>query len=228
MIPGLKAIPAFNGAGSTGSGGGGGLTFTFVTYAASNSSAITVPAQAIEGDFAVLVDAAYRNSTGAIPAAVTPSGWTTQVSTGIAGTKSLRLMTSYRTMAAGLAGTSIAGMNSDFESKVLMLFRPSSSIITTTASSWNSQGTASDPTLQTVSASGVTTPLIVLAAAAAVQSSSVAFTTETPAMTNINNSTYPLALRIGYTIYNTSPSDQSIDTGDNGDNVLQSGYWRFT
>lgn len=228
MIPGLKAIPAFNGAGSTGAGGGGALSFTFVTYSTSTSSTITIPAQAVAGDFAVLVDAAYRNSSVTIPTAVTPGGWTTQVSTSISATVSVRLMTSYRTITGGLAGTSVSGMNSDFEEKILLLFRPSSTIITTTASSWNAQGTGSDPTLQTVSASGVTTPLIVLAAAAAAPSSTVAFTTETPSMTNVVNSAYPLALRVGYTIYNTSPSDQSIDTGDNGANVLQSGYWRFT
>ena len=58
MIPGFKTIPAFNGAGSTGSGAGGALTLTFVASATSDSSTITIPSSAIAGDFAILFDAA--------------------------------------------------------------------------------------------------------------------------------------------------------------------------
>jgi hypothetical protein len=33
---------------------------------------------------------------------------------------------------------------------------------------------------------------------------------------------------MGYIVYNTSPSDQSIDIGDSDENTLHSGYIRFT
>ena len=226
MFPGLKAIPAFNGAGSTGSGAGGALTFTLDSSATSASSTITIPASAQQGDWAVLFDAASVD-TGSI-GAVTPSGWTNLASSLIEGTDSLRLMTSHRILGASPGGTTITGMDESKDAKILLIFRPSTSIISTVASSWNAQATTGDPTLQTVSASGVTTPLIVVAAGAG--PSIPAFATETPAMTNLSKSGgSTLGMRIGYTIYNSSPSDQSIDIADGGyGNVLQSGYVRFT
>ena len=225
MFPGLKAIPAFNGAGSTGSGAGGALTFTLDSSATSSSSTITIPTSAQQGDWAVLFDAA-RAGSGSI-GAVTPSGWTNLASSFVEGGDSLRLMTSHRILGASPGGTSVTGMNDAGEAKIMLIFRPSTSIISTVPSSWNAQATAGDPTLQTVSASGVTTPLIVVAAGAGM--SVPAFATETPAMTNLSKSATSLGIRIGYTIYNSSPSNQSIDIADGGTaNALQSGYVRFT
>jgi len=47
-------------------------------------------------------------------------------------------------------------------------------------------------------------------------------------MTNLVLSGTDAALRVGYTVYNSSPSNQSIDMNDVDTNVLQSGYVRFT
>ena len=231
MFPGLKAIPALNGAGSTGSGAGGALTFSFVASATSEDSTITIPASAIAGDFAILFDAA--EGQGASISSVVPAGWTSIVDTFAAsGSRSIRSLVSYRKLVAA-GGGSITGMNADGETKIMLVFRPSSSISSTVVSTWNAEMTSGDPASQTVSASGVATPLIVFAFATKGETGTAlpAFTTETPAMTNVTKfgTAYDPEVRLGYTIYNSSPSNQSIDIGDNGAmNGLQSGYVRFT
>lgn len=122
-------------------------------------------------------------------------------------------------------GAVLTGMDENYDAKILLVFRPSRSISSVITPAWNSQGTTGDPTLQTVTVSGVDTPLIVFAQG--FSTTVPAFTTETPAMTNLTKGS--VGFRLGYTIYNSSPSNQSIDTGDNGLlNILQSGYVRFT
>lgn len=225
MIPGLRYQPALNGAGSSGSGGGGGgLSFTLIGSATSTSTTISVPAAAIAGDWAILFDTA-SNKTGSSVSTAVPSGWTSLADGFVSSGRSIRSTVSHRKLTGG--GT-VTGMTGDLKSKVMLVFRPSTSILTTVPSTWNNEATAGDPSSQTVTASGVTTPLIVFAVAAATSSSAPSFSTETPAMTNITTAQNPLAMRIGYTIYNSSPSNQSIDMGDSSVNVLQSGYVRFT
>jgi len=229
MIPGLKAIPALHGAGSTGSGSGGSLTLTLIASTTANGSSISVPAAAVIGDFAVLFDATENHGGSSISTAV-PTGWTSLADTFGVGSYSLRTTVSYKILTA--AGGSVSGMTGgSFSNKVLLIFRPSTSILTVTSSVWNAEVTGGNPTSQTVTASGVQTPLIVLAWGVVGDSPIPAFATETPSMTNVTRSgsvTAP-ACRVGYTIYNSSPSNQSIDVGDNGTvNGLQSGYVRFT
>lgn len=230
MIPGLKAIPALNGAGSTGSGGGGSLTMSFLNYSTSTGSTVAVPTNAVAGDWAILFDLGWSLGGGSI-SEVTPSGWTNLasgfVSDAVEGV-SIRLMTSHVTLTAGMIGTSITGMNPGRKCKIMLVFRPSTSIITKVASSWGNEVTTGNPSAQTVTASGVTTPLVVVAAAGSA-SGSTAFSTETPSMTNVFiSSSSAVSLRVGYTLYNSSPSNQSIDMNDVNTNALQSGYVRFT
>lgn len=225
MLPGLKSSPAFN------AGAGSVTSMTFVTFATSTTNTITIPASANLGDYAILFDAA--NGYGASVAAVTPSGWTAIVGTGsdsfIAGSpNSLRQMASHRVLPAGAGGTIVTGITSVAEAKVMLIFRPSSGITSLTPSTWNREATSGNPSAQTVTASGVATPLIVFAVGGRTGTTPTAFTTETPSMTNITVGATGRSMRIGYTVYNTSPADQSIDVGDpSGDNVFQSGYVRF-
>jgi len=227
MFTGLKAIPAFNGAGSGGSGAGGSLTLTLVGTATANAASISMPSGTIVGDWAILLDAAESGSGSSITSVV-PSGWTSIKDIYNNPSGALRLIASQKVLTST---SSVTGMSSG--TKFLLVFRPSSAITTVTASTWNGEVTAGNPTSQTVSASGVSTPLIVLALAATQESGAAipAFVTETPSMTNLTNdgpSGGP-ECRMGYTLYNSSPSDQSIDTGDNGAvNGLISGYVRFT
>lgn len=209
--------------------GAGGLAMSFVASANSSSSTITIPGTAVAGDFAVLIDCAVDNTAGGSVSGVTPSGWTNVAFTTVSSSDTVRTMTSYRILTAGQPGTSITGMNSDYEKKFILVFRPSTSIITATASAWNSEGTTGNPSVQIVSASGVVAPLIVLAVASGSGTTSApSFSTESPAMTNLTAAAANLGLRIGYTLYNTDPSDQSIDMNDVGENALHSGYIRFT
>lgn len=224
MIPGLKAIPAFNGAGSAGSGGGSsGLTFTFLASATASAPSITIPAAAIAGDYAILFDFTKQNS-GSV-SAVTPTGWTNLKNDSVVSTDGYRAMVSHRILTGG---GSVTGMNDTSNRKALLVFRPTVAIAALTPSSWNGEATTGNPTSQTVSASGVTTPLIVFALAACSSGTAASFSTETPSMTNLTLGGGGISIRVGYTVYNSSPSDQSIDMNDNGINILQSGYVRFT
>lgn len=236
MIPGLKAIPTLQGAGSSGGGVGGNLSLTFVGFSTSMGAngPIVIPAAAIAGDYAILFDTA-ENLSGSSIAAVVPLGWTSIANDfAVGGGRSLRMMVSHRILAAP-GGGSITGMNDSAETKLLLVFRPSSSISSIIPSAWNTQITSGNPSSQTVTASGVATPLIVFAWASVGHPGETlpAFTTETPAMTNLTSGDSPTQLgpetRLGYTMYNTSPANQSIDVGDGGDVTgLQSGYVRFT
>lgn len=228
MFPGLKAIPAFNGAGSTGTGSGGSLSFTFLTSATSTSKNITIPSAALAGDVAVLCQSSQASSS---VSGVLPTGWTEpsgNANVTVTSGQTMRTMVSYRVLTAGDGGTSIAGMDEISDTKIMLVFRPSTSIVTTVSSTWNGEATSGNPVSQTVTASGQTTPLIVIAVAVS-EGSVPAFTTETPSMTNVTKSNSHTNMRVGYTIYNSSPADQSIDIGDNGaQNTLQSGFLRFT
>lgn len=230
MLPGLKSIPAFNGGGSAGGGSGGTMTFSVVGYAAVASTNVTVPVAAIAGDFAILFDACANTSGGAI-GSVVPVGWTSTVDTFTdTGSWSMRSTVSY-TKLTSAGGASISGMVNG--TKILMVFRPSSSISTIVPSTWNAEVASGNPALQTVSASGVATPVLVFAWASLSEPGITypTFSTETPSMTNLTRSgtAGQPDCRLGYTIYNTSPSNQSIDIGDGGGmNGLQSGYVRFT
>lgn len=218
MIPGLKAMPAFNAG-----GGVSGLTMSFVASTIINSANVTIPAAAIAGDYAILFDAA-QDPAGSSISTVTPTGWTTIKNDTITSGKSLRAMVSHRILTGGGV---VTGLNSSGEKKILLVFRPNVSVGLPTPSSWNGEATAGNPTSQAVSASGVATPLIVFAFAAATAGTAPTFSTETPAMTNVIMSGSSLGIRVGYTLYNSSPSDQSIDMNDVDINSLQSGYVRF-
>jgi hypothetical protein len=230
MIPGMSSIiGAIGSAPSGGGGAGGSLTIAALTSATSSGSKyISIPSAAIAGDFAVLVDVAA--DFGDSIASVTPSGWTSLSAQFVsAGTTSIRTNISYRKLTSGNPGSTVTGLDvySSRMRKVMLVFRPSTSIVSINAPTWNAEATSGNPASQTVTVSGVATPLIVLACASAV-GSVPAFSTETPAMTNITYSSNNAKVRIGYTIYNSSPSNQSIDMNDVDVNILQSGSVRFT
>lgn len=109
------------------------------------------------------------------------------------------------------------------------VFRPSRAIssVVFSPSPWNSQTTASDPTAQSVLASGVAVPLVVLGFAA-IAGGTAAFSTASPAFdaTDLNSDSDSI---LGYKIYNSAPADHSIDMADLGDfNGLASGYLRVS
>lgn len=208
--------------------GGGSLSLTFVTSGTSTSASIAIPASAQAGDLAVVFDGSFNTNSASITA-VTPYGWTTVVNdySGYGGDDGARLKVNRKVLVSGDLSTSPTFSTSTTNRKMILIFRPSKAIASVTASSWNSELTSSDPSQQTVSASGQTAPLIVMAWASANSASAPAFT-DSPALTEVAMSQSDWSIRVGYTVYNTGPQNHTIDVGDNGQNGLQSGYLSLT
>ena len=166
----------------TGFGGRGALQLSYLTYAVSNSSTITIPASVAVGYLAVLFDHAYDRDTtppidAVIPTTVVPSGWTSiKNTTADSSTTKSRGISSYRIIQSGDAGSSITGMNDNGEDKVMLIFAASRPIVSVTPSTWNGQGTDGNPSSQSVLATAATR-----AARSAVSSVAAAPTTAGPA-----------------------------------------------
>lgn len=211
-------------------GGSRKITLSFVASANARSSQITIPASGQEGDLAVLFDRATDDTPAlAIPTDVVPAGWTDWVSSNasvLGANAALRGRMSYKILEAADPGASITGMNSDDESKVVLVFRPDIPITSVTASSANAQATAGNPASQTVTVAGLVTPLIVVGVASG--SNAAAFSTENPAFDATVTTSLTL-MSAGYKIYNSAPANHSIDMNDAGDaNYLASGYLQIT
>jgi hypothetical protein len=200
---------------------GGVSSVTFVNSASSTGSTITIPADAAAGDIAVLYDLAQMSS--GLPTLVTPSGWTNRVNSTINTTRSA---VATKVLVGGDPGLSITGMDGNSsDKKMIVVFRPDVPIVTVTASTFSSEVTNGDAALQTVSASGVSPPVIVLGGngLANLGSASIPFSTASPAF----DATVVAAsnLTIGYKLYSSAPADHSIDIDDEGfNNSLWSGY----
>lgn len=193
-------------------GVGASVALALFGSAIANAATITWPASVAAGDVAVLFDVA--GSTG--PAAVTPSGFTNHVNVtdGF-----VRNMISSKVCTGSESG-SLTGMSSTTMNKVLLVFRGGATTIT--PSTFNSQQTAGDPTLQTVAASGGVAPLVVLGMAYG-SAGSAAFSTASPAFDGTVTTATALLIT-GYKIYNSAPANHSIDMNDLGSNFLASGY----
>jgi hypothetical protein len=143
------------------------------------------------------------------------------------------MIASYRVLTGSPGGTSITGLNSTYEAKVLLVFRPNRQINSVIASTWNAEGAGAnvDPASQTVVASGEAAPLICFGAAGRSGTTPPAYTTNSPALTSITVGGTARSLRFGYRIDNSSPSNQSVDIGAGGSGVwvaLASGFLRLT
>lgn len=194
---------------------------TFVASAVSAASTVALPGSAATGDVAYLVDAAESASD---VSSVVPSGFTSIVNTVGGPDDEFRVVHSYRVLQSGDLGGTITGMNGTISnSKVLLIFRPSFTIGTITVSTYNAASTAGNPSPQTVTASGQTPPLIVVASAAG-RTGTPAFVTQAPAF---SSTILQGRVIVGHTIYNEAPANQSVDMADIGSvNILQSGYIR--
>lgn len=216
--------PTMMGAVAGGGGGGGALaSIAFVTSGTSTNKNVPIPASATAGDLAVVFDSAY--SGGFSVGSVTPAGWSTaddQTDGSIA-----RIKVNYKVLVAGDLGTSPAFSDAT-DRKIILIFRPTGVITSVINSTWNHEFTSGNPSAQTVTVSGLATPLIVLAVGGQVAGSAPAFT-DSPSMTEVTCTGSLWSIRAGYIVYNSAPSDQSIDTADGGTmNALLSGFLRLT
>lgn len=198
----------------------------------SNSNTISWPTTSF-GDVAILLDVALNASASTKPTNVVPSGFV-QI-----GTNSEQIYDAFPelwwarvTLSAkkctGSESGNITGMNgTEDNNKILLLFDAG-------ATSINPQGftngmTTGNPNSKTITASGGTTPLIVVGACCALKAESTNFTTQNPSFDSViaktNNDT-----RFGYKIYSSgSASNHTINMGNDGDgNILAGAYVEIT
>ena len=202
--------------------GAGGVVLAYRSEAKQNGGAtITVPSDAAAGDVAVLWDFAFKSS-GA-PTTVVPSGFSTIFNNN--GTMTYRGIASYKILDGTEASTSLTGMNETEESKILVLF--SAGAASVAEQDVDSAYSASNPSAQTVTASGGTAPLLVLGFAATRGSAPTAFDTASPAFdAEVVYTPASPYLMLGYKIYNPgdSLSNHSVDIDDYGAQILGTCY----
>ncbi|GLS41582.1 hypothetical protein GCM10010869_71790 [Mesorhizobium tianshanense] len=205
-----------------------GLTsVTLLSTTTTATASINWPGNIQAGDVAVLIDIGISLSSTP-PLSVTPAGFTNFMNAAISRTASARMMKSYRILDGGEAGTIVGIDGNILQGKLLYIFRPNAPVTAVLPMVWwNSQATSDNPAAQVVSASGQPGPLIVLGGAIG-SSGGAMFSIASPAF-DATQQFGDSGIGIGgYKIYNTSPADHTIDTGDQGTNILASGYLRFS
>lgn len=201
-------------------------SLAFRSSATSIAATITVPADAIQGDLAVLMDRA--TFPGAINSVI-PSGFTQASAQAISTARQSNI--SYRILGASPANTTITGMDGTTANrKILLIFSTGgASTASHLPAPFNSEYTEADPAAQTVSASGGQLPLVVLGfSGAAGTPGGPSFTGSSPAFSGtVSNPSGTIGA--SYTIYNSAPVDHTVDMPDQGTfNCLQSGYITVT
>lgn len=197
---------------------------------------ITIPATALPGDVGVLCDAASDvaeifGPPPTIPTAVLPSGWTqiSDQSVSDGSTVAIRSLLSYRILQASDAGATLTGMDTTAyggaSRKVLLVFRPDRPATGVSIGSLASEGATGDPVSQTVTSSGGTPPLAVIAVyrASGAALSSISFS---PTQDGEVTQGTPMSVR--YKLYNASPADVTVDLPDLAVQTLQSFYVQVT
>jgi hypothetical protein len=197
---------------------------SFQTSADSDAQTITCPTVSL-GDIGVLVDGAV-NASGT-PTNVIPSGFTQLQSSTI---DFARTTMSYKVFDGSEDGSSLTGMNGNASNaKILLVFRPNGTISSVGLSTFLQETTNGNPASQAIAASGQSAPLIRLACAAVGSNSTPPpFAAGTFDATVTKAGSFS-AIRAGYTVQNSAPSDDTVDVGDNGNgNCLISGWMSFT
>jgi hypothetical protein len=197
-------------------------TITAALSATSTASTITFPGGIIAGDLIVLLDVA--STAGSPPSAVTPSGFT-QIGSSITGTSTRQTL--WLKLAAGTETGNLTGMNGTTNRKAMYVFRGNVAATAVNSGSVGGQMTAGNPTAQNVTASSGTPPLVVIGAYSVFGSSAtVNPRTMSPAKDGeIEAGGAGADAWLAYKIYNSSPSDVSVDMDDEfSDNGLQSCY----
>jgi len=202
--------------------------FSLAFQTSADSSAQTLTCPTVEQyDVGVLFDAA-TDSTVTIPSNVIPSGFTQLQTSAFAAY--YRTTLSYKVFDGTEDGASLTGMNGNLSNaKVLLVFRPNRPIIGVGTSTFLQETSSGAPASQLIAASGQTPPLIRLA---------VCVNGAAPSSPNFTGGTFDAtvakvgsdsALRAGYAVQNTTPSDTTVSMGDNGaGNCLISGWMNFT
>ena len=212
-------------------GAGGTLgNISFVTSATIDAASIGIPATAQTGDFCVFYDAPAKLTSGVPIASVTPTGvtgWTALSLYNSVPRNDIAIFAWGKILQSGDAGASVTGTNTaattGYRRKTVLVFRRSTGFFTSfsAALSVNNEGTSGNPAAQTVTSGSGISPLLVLSTARGTQA--IVSYTFTPTQDgSISNGTTVVSR---YKIYNSSPSNVTVDCGDVGDStMLQSFY----
>lgn len=183
---------------------------------------ITAPADIIAGDLLMIADSC--GGLYSAPALVTPSGFTNR-SNVTTGSQRMAVFTKLATGSeASTVYTGMADPVFDSVAKIFLVFRPNVALGSLTTGTWGGQATTADPTSQTVTISAISTPVVaigVYCALAAVdpRTMTAAKDAEVSAINAVATN-----LWVAWKIYNSSPSNVSVDMADEGSNFLSSGY----
>ena len=196
-------------------------TLTFVDWADTGFGAngLTIPATAQAGDLAVYVD--HGINSGGADDRGNFSQWTSV--SNITNGSTIRSRAAFRVLTADNPGSGIQTNGGDFGEAIMAVFRPDNPINSVSFGTWNGQLSTGNPSSQTVTVSSLTKPLVVIGFCSC-PSSTANFSTASPAFDATRVPTTSDS-RMGYKIYNSSPSNHSIDMNDLGaNNALVSGY----
>ena len=190
--------------------------FSLHTSLTAGGATLTIPSTVIYGDLLLIFDKAI-NSTGE-PTTVIPSGFT-QISYGFNDVR--KHIISYKIADNSDANRIVSTLDGTAtEGSGLFVFRPSSPISSIEILGLNEVQTDGDPSSQTLNISSEINPLIVIGAFGQQTSTSATFTPTQDGELSILTSN-----RFRYKIYNTSPSNVTVDEGDGGlSNYLASFY----
>lgn len=189
----------------------------YVNSTTATTATLTLPTF-LDGDIAILFQSATNVST-TIPTAVTPTGWTNVVNSGVSSTTSLRIMTHYKIMTAGESGTVLTGMAGTNNVRYMIaIYRPSRTY-TISTSTVSQQATTAAPTNQTLTMTSITGPYIGVACYASDATISPAGGGSTTTATrDIGASTYNMKTfeSIDNSTSFTNSTISMTDTGVNG------------
>lgn len=198
-----------------------GGSVSFVASATSlNSATVTIPASAQAGDLAVLLDASSASTTA--PTTVVPDGWTPDVNSFINAATAMRSIISHKVLVGGEPGTSVTGMDSSTDRKIMLVFRPSRPIASVIVSTPTAQIIDTDPASQQILMAGAAPPGIAIAhwrsnGAVSPRSASPALAAEVTSDS------------VQFAQYSMVHADYTIDMDDEGGaNCLQGLFYRLT
>lgn len=195
----------------------------FQASATSTGATITCPTVQ-QGDIGVLIDYASNNFSPE-PTQTVPSGFTALVSNTVS---AQRGTASYKIFDGTESGAALTGQDGGlFDSKVLLVFRPNTIVGTVTAPTWLGEATTSNPTAQSIAASGQQVPLVRIAGASDNNSVTPSFSAGTFDGT-VTQATGTGRTIVGYAVQNTAGTDDTVDMNDIASNWLVSGWLSFS
>jgi hypothetical protein len=169
------------------------------------TSTLTLPGTVQGGDLIVL----FNRGNGT---AVTPGGYTNLANIN----STFRCEAHYKIAVGGDAGAVVNGINASSVWRfTAIVIRPTAAIVTATPSTVNAEATAGDPALQNVAAGSGTPPLVIFAMYSCADAVIPSGTFSPAEDANIGNGAGQ-NFDVRYKIYNTSPSNTSVDQADGG------------